>query len=302
MQAAIAAYPELGNGAADPRVRTSWGISTRVLNVSDAALDFCREVLDEVCRLFPGRYVGIGGDECPKDEWLASPAARERMRAEGLADAEALQSWFLHRMADHLAGHGRRVYGWDEILEGGAPPGATVAAWRGTAPAVLAARAGHDVVTCPDTAVYLDYRQSEHPDEPTPVGTVLTVADVYAFEPVPAELSGPDAARVVGAQANIWTEHMESARRIDYMAFPRLCAFAETVWSGPERDLAGFERRLADHLPRLAALGVEYRPPDGPRPWHARPFAPGRPRAAGDRAAEVAALTANLLGDVHRPG
>ncbi len=294
MQAAIAAYPSLGNGQAPPAVRTAWGISSQVLNVSDDALDFCREVLDEVCAIFPSPVIGIGGDECPTDEWRASPAAQARIRDEGLADERELQAWFTGRIADHLASYGRRVYGWDEILAGGAPAGAVIAGWRGTGPAALAARAGHDVVSCPDMSAYLDYRQSALPDEPTPVGTLLTVADVYAFEPVPPGLTADEATRIIGAQANVWTEHLESARRVDYMAFPRLCAFAETVWSSPERDLADFSARLAPHLARLDALGVEYRPIDGPRPWHARPDAPGRPREAADRIAELAELTAEL--------
>jgi hexosaminidase len=294
MEAAIAAYPSLGNGGPKPSVRTAWGISTRVLNVSDGALDFCRAVLDEVCAIFPSRLIGIGGDECPKDEWRSSADAQARMRTEGLADEQALQAWFIVRMAEHLAGHGRRVYGWDEILEGGAPAGAVIAGWRGVGPAIVAARAGHDVVSCPDMSVYLDYRQSDLPDEPTPVGTVLTLADVYAFEPVPAALTGADADRIIGAQANVWTEHMESARRVDYMAFPRLCAFAETVWSSADRDFTYFSERLVRHLARLDALGVNYRPPDGPRAWHARPDAPGRPRQAADRLAELAKLTADL--------
>jgi hexosaminidase len=142
------------------------------------------------------------------------------------------------------------------------------------------------VVACPDTSVYLDYRQSADPGEPTPVGTVLSVDDVYAFEPVPPGLTPAEAARVLGAQANVWTEHMESARRVDYMAFPRLCAFAEVVWHKAD----GFPERLAAHLARLDALGVNYRPPSGPRPWDARPDAPGRPREHADREAELAAM------------
>ena len=294
MQAAIAAYPHLGNGGPAVGVRAAWGISTHVLNVSDAALDFCRAVLDQVCAVFPSPLIGIGGDECPTDEWRASPFARSRMRAEGLTGEHELQAWFTARVAEHLAAHGRRVYGWDEILAGGAPPDATIAAWRGPGPAVLAARAGHDVVSCPDMSVYLDYRQSEHPDEPTPVGTLLTLAHVYAFDPVPAGLSGSEAARIIGGQANVWTEHMESARRVDYMAFPRLCAFAERVWSSAPPDFGDFTDRLAGHLPRLDALGVNYRPLDGPRPWHARPDAPGNPRAHRDRLAELAEMTADL--------
>jgi hexosaminidase len=286
MEAAIAAYPELGNGATGG-VRTAWGISSRLLNVSDTALRFCRDVLDQVCALFPGELIGVGGDECPPDEWRATPAVQEFIRARGLADERALHGWYIGQMADHLRGHGRRVYGWDEILDGGAPPGATVAAWRGPARAARAARAGHDVVSCPDTSVYLDYRQSTDPGEPTPTGTVLTVDDVYAFEPVPPGLTPDEAARVIGAQANVWTEHMESARRVDYMVFPRLCAFAEVVWGRSP----GFGERLAAHLARLDALGVNYRPPTGPRPWDARPDAPGRPRERADRDAELAAMT-----------
>jgi hexosaminidase len=292
MQAAIAAYPELGNGFAGG-VRTSWGISPHVLNVSDEALEFCREVLDHVCAIFPGELIGIGGDECPSGEW-DTPAARARIAAAGLAGPHELQAWFTARMAEHLAGHGRRVYGWDEILAGGAPAGATIAAWRGAEPAILAARAGHDVVSCPDTSVYLDYRQSDDPGEPTPVGTLLTLADVYAFEPIPPGLSDAEAGRIIGAQANVWTEHLESARRVDYQAFPRLCAFAETVWGPPDRDHADFTARLGPHLARLDALGVNYRPLSGPRPWDARPDAPGHPRDLADRLAEVHQMTADL--------
>ncbi len=288
MGAAVAAYPELGNGTA-AGVRTAWGVSPHVLNPFPAALDFCREVLDEVCAIFPSELIGVGGDEVPPDEWRASPPVQAFRRAEGLADERALHAWFIARMAEHLRGPGRRVYGWDESLDGGAPPDATVAAWRGPGQAARAARAGHDVVSCPDTSVYLDYRQSADPGEPTPVGTVLTVDDVYAFEPVPPGLAPAEAARVVGAQASVWTEHMESARRVDYMAFPRLCAFAEVVWHRG----AGFPARLAEHLHRLDALGVNYRPPSGPRPWDARPDAPGRPRERADREAELTAMIAD---------
>jgi hexosaminidase len=269
-------------------VRTAWGVSTRLLNVSDTALRFCREVLDQVCAIFPGELIGVGGDECPPDEWRASPAVQDFRRAAGLADERALHGWYIRQMAAHLRRHGRRVYGWDEILDGGAPAGATVAAWRGMAQAARAVRAGFDVVSCPDTSVYLDYRQSDHPGEPTPTGTVLTVEDVYAFEPVPPGLTADEASRIIGAQANVWTEHMESARRVDYMVFPRLCAFAEVVWG----RTPGFAARLAEHYPRLDALGVNYRPPTGPRPWDARPDAPGRPRDRADREAELAAMTA----------
>ncbi|MET8149591.1 beta-N-acetylhexosaminidase [Actinoplanes sp. NPDC049668] len=292
MQAAIAAYPELGSGPAR-EVRTSWGVSPHVLNLRDETLDFCREVLDHVCTIFDSELIGIGGDECPTVEW-DTPDARERIAAAGLSGPESLQAWFTARMAEHLALRGRRVFGWDEILAGGAPAGATIAAWRGAEPAVLAARSGHDVVSCPDTSVYLDYRQSDDSGEPTPVGTLLTVADVYAFEPVPAGLTAAEQRRIIGAQANVWTEHMESPRRVDYQTYPRLCAFAEATWCPAGRDLADFHARLGSHLRRLDALGVNYRPPSGPRPGDARPGAPGHPRDLADRLAEVRAMTADL--------
>jgi hexosaminidase len=274
-QAAIAAYPFLGNGSGPVDVCTEWGVSSRVLNVSDETLDFYRGVLDEVLELFPSPYVCLGGDECPKDEWQASPHAQARMRELGLADEDELQSWFLTQLSSYLIERGRRPYGWDEILDGGLPPGAVVASWRGTAGAVAAARAGHDVVLCPTASAYLDYRQSDRPDEPVPVGTLLRLEDVYAFDPVPPEVAAVGAERVLGAQCNVWTEHLPSVRAVDYAAFPRLCAFAETVWSPAGRDLGDFRTRLAAHQPRLDALGVEYRHDDGPLPWQTRPDVPG---------------------------
>ncbi|AEV87390.1 beta-N-acetylhexosaminidase [Actinoplanes sp. SE50] len=293
MQAAIAAYPELGNGFSGD-VRAGWGISPHVLNLGPEALDFCRTVLDHLCDLFPSELIGIGGDECPADEWHDSPVAQARIRAEGLGGPDRLQPWFTTRMAGHLATRGRRVFGWDEILAGGAPPGAVIAAWRGPGPAAHAARAGHPVVSCPDMSVYLDYRQSDDPGEPTPVGTRLTIEDVFAFDPVPPGLTPAETALVRGGQANLWTEHMESARRVDYQAFPRLCAFAEAVWGPAERDFTEFIRRLPAHLERLDALGVNYRPLSGPRPWDARPDAPGNPRTRNDRLAELREMTADL--------
>jgi hexosaminidase len=276
-QAVVAAYPELGNGGDPVPVLTRWGISTHVLSVSDAALRFCRDVLDVVCAVFPGRYVGIGGDEVPKDGWRASAEAQQRMRGLGLADEDALQGWFTAQLAEHLAGHGRAALGWDEILEGGAPPGVTVAAWRGPGAAVRSVRAGHPTVNCSCNSVYFDYRQSDSPDEPVPTGTLLPLSAVYAFDPVPGGVTDAEAAMILGAQCQVWTEHLESARAVDYAAFPRLCAFAETVWCEGGRDFADFSRRLDDHYPVLDALGVEYRPESGPRPWQTRPDAPGEP-------------------------
>jgi hexosaminidase len=274
-QAAIAAYPELGNLGIPLEVRTTWGVGVNVLNVEESTIDFFQNVLDEVLELFPSPYICVGGDECPKDQWRESPAAQRRVGELGLRDEDDLQGWFIRRFGDYLASRGRRLTGWDEILEGGLPRGAIVASWRGHYGAIAAANAGHDVITCPDTSVYLDYRQAHGEEEPAPFGTVLTLDHVYAFEPVPAELEGSP--HVIGSQCCLWTELIDSTRLLDYMAFPRLVAFAETVWSPGEKDLVDFRNRLASHLPRLAALGVEYRPYDGPLPWQRRPDVPGRP-------------------------
>ncbi|WP_267245255.1 beta-N-acetylhexosaminidase [Streptomyces sp. PR69] len=288
-QAAIAAYPELGNtdviDTTSLAVWDTWGVSPNVLAPTDTVLRFYEDVFEEVLGLFPADvspFVHIGGDECPKDQWKASPTAQARIRELGLADEDGLQSWFIRHFDRWLAARGRRLIGWDEILEGGLAPGAAVSSWRGYRGGIEAARAGHDVVICPEQQVYLDHRQAEGPEEPMPIGYVRTLEDVYRFEPVPPELRElPGAARhVLGAQANVWTEVMQDRSRVDYQVFPRLAAFAEVVWCSAlpdpvERDFAEFERRMAAHHARLDALGVDYRPRGGPLPWQRRPLPAG---------------------------
>jgi hexosaminidase len=286
-QAAIAAYPELGNTdvldtSALP-VLPSWGVNPNVLAPTDEMLRFYEDVFTEVLELFPGEFVHVGGDECPKEQWRDSTTAQTRIKELDLEDEDELQSWIIRHFDRWLADRGRRLIGWDEILEGGLAPGAAVSSWRGFAGGIAAAKAGHDVVMCPESHVYLDWRQSESPDEPVPIAHARTLEDVYRFEPVPAQLTEEEARRVIGTQANVWTEVMDSARVVDYMAFPRLAAFAEVAWSAlpapDERDWADFEARMRTHYARLDALGVEYRPPGGPLPWQRRPGVVGRPKA-----------------------
>ncbi|MGK9148167.1 beta-N-acetylhexosaminidase [Plantibacter flavus] len=299
-RAIIAAYPELAvpdvaQDADEPSVWTRWGINEAILDMGEETVAFFRTVFDEVMEVFPSTFIGVGGDEAKKARWAASARTQALMAERGLASVEELQAWFIRQLEAHLAAAGRRLYGWDEILEGGGlPQGATVASWRGEFGAVAAARSGHDVIACPDDRVYLDYRESDDPREPIPVGPPLTIAEVYALEPVPAELTDDEAKHVIGVQANIWTEHMDSARVIDYQAYPRLCALAEVAWVGRERDFAGFESRLEQHLERLDALGVEYRRASGPMPWQERPDAEGRPSTREQRAALVAELTKDI--------
>ncbi|MFD7326769.1 beta-N-acetylhexosaminidase [Streptomyces sp. NPDC059875] len=284
-QAAIAAYPELGNAdvvdTASLTVWDTWGVNPNVLAPTDTTLRFYEGVFEEVLDLFPSTFVHIGGDECPKDQWKQSPTAQARIKELGLADEDELQSWFIRHFDGWLADRGRRLIGWDEILEGGLAPGAAVSSWRGYAGGITAAEAGHDVVMCPEQQVYLDHRQAPGEDEPMPIGYVRTLEDVYRFEPVPPGLSAEAAAHILGTQANVWTEVMENRARVDYQTFPRLAAFAEVAWSAlpapAERDFADFERRMTAHYRGLDALGVAYRPPAGPLPWQQRPGVIGRP-------------------------
>ncbi|MFF3658902.1 beta-N-acetylhexosaminidase [Streptomyces olivochromogenes] len=296
-QAAIAAYPELGNtdviDTTSLTVWDTWGISKNVLAPTDNTLRFYEGVFEELLELFPAdagpftrsapfsAFVHIGGDECAKDQWKQSPTAQARIRELGLADEDELQSWFVRHFDNWLSARGRRLIGWDEILEGGLAEGAAVSSWRGYQGGITAARAGHDVVMCPEQQVYLDHRQAPGQDEPVPIGYVRTLEDVYRFEPVPPELTEAEARHVLGTQANVWTEVMDDPARVDYQTFPRLAAFAEVAWSAlpapAERDFADFERRMAAHYGRLDALGVAYRPPTGPLPWQRRPGVLGRP-------------------------
>ncbi|GAB1516252.1 beta-N-acetylhexosaminidase [Actinophytocola sp. KF-1] len=264
-QAAIAAYPWLGVTGRPLEVLTRWGINDNVLAMTDEVVAFYRRVLTHVADVFPAEVICLGGDEVPTTRWAADPASVARAAALGLPDVGSLHGWFVAELAAHVESLGRRASVWDEALSPALPPRTIVAAWHAGVDT-----GAHDVVLCPEEHVYLDHRQSDHPDEPIPVGYVRTLADVYAFEPPGS---------VLGAQAQVWTEHLDTPRRVDYAVFPRLAAFAEVVWSGPGGSYEEFERRLVTHhLPRLDALGVEYRPLAGPHPWQTRPGVPGRPR------------------------
>ncbi|MEV7252468.1 beta-N-acetylhexosaminidase [Streptomyces cyaneofuscatus] len=287
-QAAISAYPELGNtdviDTTTLSVWDTWGINPNVLAPTDSTLRFFEGVFEELLDLFPAAtspFIHVGGDECLKDQWKESPTAQARIAELGLKDEDELQSWFIRHFDSWLTARGRRLIGWDEILEGGLAEGAAVSSWRGYAGGIAAAEAGHDVVMCPEQQVYLDHRQDGGPDEPMPIGYVRTLEDVYRFEPVPPGLSEEAVRHILGTQANVWTEVMQNRSRVDYQVFPRLAAFAEVAWSSlpapADRDFAGFDARMTDHYARLDALGVDYRRPGGPLPWQRRPGILGRP-------------------------
>ncbi|HEY0232016.1 MAG TPA: family 20 glycosylhydrolase [Dokdonella sp.] len=257
MQAAIAAYPDLGSATGTPVVSPDWGVHSYILNVDDATFAFMQNVLDEVVALFPGTYVHIGGDEAVKDQWKASPRVQARMRELGIEDEEKLQGWFIARLQKHLAAHGRRLIGWDEILEGDVPASATVMSWRGAKGGIVAANAGHDVVMSPDPELYLDHLQGDAADEPAGRPGVRSLADLYAFQPLPPGLDERAARHILGAQANLWAEHMRTAERVEHAAFPRLAALAEVLWSpASTHDWTGFVRRLAPQMARWQAMGI----------------------------------------------
>jgi hexosaminidase len=263
-QAAIAAYPWLGNHPnRQLEVWTRWGVNENILNAEPRTIAFMQNVLAEVIELFPSKFIHVGGDEAVKTQWRSSPRAQARIRELRLKNAEELQSWFIRQMDAFLAARGRRLVGWDEILEGGLAPGATVMSWRGVRGGIAAARAGHDVVMAPTTYTYFDYYQSANRDsEPLAIGGLLPLDSVYGFEPIPAELEPQYAKHVLGAQGQVWTEYMPTPRHVEYMAFPRLTALAEVVWTPRERkDWADFSRRLEVHLRRLDGLQVNYRKP-----------------------------------------
>jgi len=260
-QAAIAAYPELGNLAAPLNVSCEWGVHKNIFNPTKKTIRFLQNVLLEVMAVFPSRFIHIGGDEVPKDQWKASPRAQAMIHKLKLKDEHELQSWFIRQMDDFLTGYKRRLVGWDEILEGGLAKGATVMSWRGMEGGIQAARAGHDVIMAPHQDTYFDFYQTEAIDrEPLAIGGFLPLEKVYAFEPVSAQLTACEARHIIGAQGQLWSEYISTPSHMEYMAFPRAAALAESVWSQPsQKRFNDFMRRLTLHARRLDVLDVNYR-------------------------------------------
>jgi hexosaminidase len=259
-QAAVAAYPKL-IGVTDrrPAVSVDWGVNPYLYDVDDASFGFIEHVLDEVMALFPSTYIHVGGDEAIKDQWKASPAVQAKMRTLGIKDKDGLQSWFIDRIGRYLAAHGRRLIGWDEILEGGLPASASVMSWRGTQGAIDAAKAGHDVVLAPAGSLYLDNLQSARADEPSGRLAILPLSKVYAFEPVDASLDADQARHVLGLEAALWTEYVPSGWHVQHAIFPRIDALAERAWSpAASRDWPDFLARLPSQLRRYRALGITF--------------------------------------------
>ena len=255
---AIRAYAQLGTGVPiPPGVESDWGVFPWLYNVDDSTFAFIQDVLGEVMTLFPSRYIHVGGDEAVKDQWKGSPKIQARMKALGIKDEEALQSWFVARVGKFLAQHGRRLIGWDEILKGGIPADAAVMSWQGITGAIAAAKVGHDSVLSPAPVLYFDNRQGFGPIEPPGRGNLVALADVYAFDPSPKELTTEQQRHILGLQGNLWTEHVRTEERAAWNTFPRAAAVAEIGWSHPAKpDFAGFIDRLVPQISRMQALGL----------------------------------------------
>lgn len=257
--AALAAYPKYSCTGGPFEVGKIWGVLDDVFCPKDETFTFLENILTEVIALFPSEYIHIGGDECPKTRWKVCKHCQKRMKDENLKDEHELQSYFIQRIEKFVNSKGRKIIGWDEILEGGLAPNAAVMSWRGTEGGIAAAKQKHYVVMTPGSHCYFDHYQGEPKNEPVAIGGYTTVEKVYSFNPTPKELSTEEAKYILGAQANLWTEYIETPSHVEYMIFPRMLALSEVLWgtSNPENYL-DFQNRLVQHLDILEKKGINY--------------------------------------------
>jgi hexosaminidase len=272
--AAIAAYPELSafpeesttfppktvwsGPTTGKQVQQTWGVFEDVFVPSENTFKFLEDVIDEVVALFPAPYIHIGGDESPKENWKRSAFCQQLIKEKGLKDEHELQSYFIQRMEKYINGKGKKIIGWDEILEGGLAPNATVMSWRGEKGGIEAAKQKHDVIMTPTTYVYLDYAQTKKEDSVT-IGGYIPLKKVYNYEPIPAELNADEHKYVLGAQANIWTEYVKNNKKLEYMIFPRMTALSEVLWSKKDvKNWDEFQPRLKTQLKRFDVWNINY--------------------------------------------
>jgi len=275
--AAIAAYPELScfpdrdtfisdktpwaGSRKGKQVQQTWGVFDDIFVPSENTFTFLNNILDEVIAIFPSKYIHIGGDEAPKTYWKESPFCQALMKEKGLKDEHELQSYFIQTIEKHVNGKGRSIIGWDEILEGGLAPNATVMSWRGEDGGIAAAQQKHDVIMTPGSmGLYIDHKQSNSPDEPVTIGGFAPYQKIYAYDPVPKVLTADERKYIKGVQANMWTEYIKTPEKAENHAFPRILALSEIAWSPVERkDLKNFsEQRLPVHLGRLDKMGINF--------------------------------------------
>ncbi len=273
--AAIAAYPQLScfpkestviPGPASEaskmkkgkKVQETWGVFEDVFAPTDYTFNFLQDVIDEVLPLFPAAYIHIGGDECPKESWKRSAFCQQLIKENGLKDEHGLQSYFIQKIEKYINTKGKKIIGWDEILEGGLAPNAAVMSWRGEKGGITAAKQGHEVVMTPGSHCYLDHSQSKNEDSVT-IGGYLPIETVYSYDPVPAALSAVEAKFILGAQGNVWSEYMENTSKVEYMLFPRLAALSEVLWTFKNnKNWENFEKRIPMIFKRLDKQKLKY--------------------------------------------
>ena len=257
--AAIACYPELSCGLEDHyETATKWGVFKQVYCTKESTFKFLEDVFDEVFELFPSELIHIGGDECPKASWKACPHCQSMIKKLGLKDEFELQSYFVTRMEKYINSKGRQIIGWDEILQGGLAPNAKVMSWLGEEGGIKAAQQHHEVVMSPHQKYYLDYWQADPFSEPLAMSGPTTLRTMYEYEPIPEVLTPQEARYIIGVEGCVWTEYMPTPERVEYMAWPRMCAIAETGWTRKAKDWDGFTRRLEKHFSRLDGMEVGY--------------------------------------------
>ncbi|MBC8084503.1 MAG: family 20 glycosylhydrolase, partial [Hymenobacter sp.] len=264
--AILAAYPELACKPGSYETWTMWGVNEDIVCPTEPTFQFFENVLAEVCALFPGQYVHIGGDESPKTRWKESAAVQAIMKQEGFDDVEKVQGWFNRRIEKFLQSKGKKLIGWDEILEGGISTSATVMSWRGEKGGIEAARRGNDVVMTPTTNLYIDYGQNPRPhspDEPLMIGGYLPLDVIYNYNPLSKELTPEQQKHILGPQANMWTEYITTPEKVEYMLFPRLLAVSEVGWMpAANKQYADFLPRMGQQFARLDAKKINYRVPE----------------------------------------
>ena len=258
-QAAISSYPEFGCTGEQVGVAPLWGVFKEIYCSKNETFDFLEEIIDEVVELFPGKYIHIGGDEAPKTNWKACGNCQNVINREELKDEHELQSYFITRMEKYINSKGKQIIGWDEILEGGLAPNATVMSWRGVSGGIEAAKMNHEVIMTPNATCYLDhYQAKDTANEPLAIGGYTPIEEIYNYEPIPNELDKSLHKYIIGAQGNVWTEYMKTSDHVEYMVFPRIFALSEVVWAKDKLSFNDFENKVIDMYPILDKMDINY--------------------------------------------
>ena len=258
-QAAVASYPMLGCSGEQVGVAPLWGVFKEIYCSKNETFDFLEDIIDEVVELFPSKYIHIGGDEAPKINWKACGNCQNVIEREGLKDEYELQSYFITRMEKYINSKGKQIIGWDEILEGGLAPNATVMSWRGISGGIEAAKMNHEVIMTPNAVCYLDhYQAKDTKKEPLAIGGYTPIEEIYNYEPIPSELDKSLHKYIIGAQGNVWTEYMKTSDHVEYMVFPRILALSEVVWADNRPSFEDFEKKVNDTYPILDRMNINY--------------------------------------------